>query len=120
MPDIKASIGSKSYTLACEFGQEDRLKLAASRIDAYAQSLLRQFKTLPEEQMLLMSALMLADDLLEAEEKILQYRQKEGEEFLQPRNKSAQDDDLELVMTNLLKTATLKLKNISHKIKQTG
>ena len=77
MPDIKISIGVRSFEVACQDGEEQYLQTAAEMLDAEATALTQQIGRIPESRMLLMAGLMLAartaateDRLRDAEEKL--------------------------------------------------
>lgn len=61
MAEVDFTIGHKSYTLACQEGEERLLKRAAAMLDAEAQQILSQAGRLPEPRLLLLTGLMLAD-----------------------------------------------------------
>ena len=61
MPDIKITIGGRSFEVACQEGEEHFLRAAASMLDAEASVLVSQISNLTESRMLLMAGLMLAD-----------------------------------------------------------
>lgn len=61
MPDVKITIGGRSFEVACQDGEEHFLESAAAMLDAEASVLTSQIAHLTESRMLLMSGLMLAD-----------------------------------------------------------
>lgn len=61
MAEVDFTIGHKSYTLACQEGEERLLKRAASLLDTEAQVILEQAGRMPEPRLLLLAGLMLAD-----------------------------------------------------------
>ncbi len=61
MPDVKITIGGRSFEVACQEGEEHFLESAAAMLDAEASVLVGQIAHLTESRMLLMSGLMLAD-----------------------------------------------------------
>lgn len=61
MPEITIRVGGRPYLVACQSGEEKFLESAAELLDAEATALLRQIGKLPENRMLLMAGLMLAD-----------------------------------------------------------
>ncbi len=61
MPEVDISIGGRSFTVACQDGEEHFLKSAAQLLDNEATTLMDQIGRLPEARMLLMAGLMLAD-----------------------------------------------------------
>ncbi|WP_114964548.1 cell division protein ZapA [Alkalilacustris brevis] len=61
MAEQTITIGGKEFNVACQEGEEHFLQTAAKMLDAEAQVLLSQIGRMPENRMLLMAALMLAD-----------------------------------------------------------
>lgn len=61
MPTVEFSIGHKSYELSCQEGEERLLKRAAGMLDAEARAILDQAGRMPEQRLLLLAGLMLAD-----------------------------------------------------------
>ena len=79
MARVNVEIGKRPFDVACEPGQEGFLTAAAALLDAEATELSAQIGRLPEQRMLLMAGLMLADkmatlklQLAQAEEKLAQ------------------------------------------------
>ncbi|EMD84254.1 cell division protein ZapA [Pacificimonas flava] len=64
MGQVRVDVGGRSYPLACKDGEEDLIDRLAKTVDAKAQQLQTQLGHLPEVRMLLMSAIMVADDLI--------------------------------------------------------
>lgn len=69
MAEVDFTIGNKSYTLACQEGEERLLKRAAAMLDAEAQQILSQAGRMPEPRLLLLAGLMLADRTSSLEDK---------------------------------------------------
>ncbi|MHA1127834.1 MAG: cell division protein ZapA [Alphaproteobacteria bacterium] len=67
MPEVIVEIGSRSYGVACNDGEESQLLEAAKLLDVEAQTLLSQIGRVPEVRMLLMAGLMLSDRFKEME-----------------------------------------------------
>ncbi|MDR0808001.1 MAG: cell division protein ZapA [Gemmobacter sp.] len=61
MPELQIEIGGRSFTVACQVGEEHFLRSAAAMLDAEAQPLMGQLGRMAEGRMLLMTGLMLAD-----------------------------------------------------------
>lgn len=70
MPDMTIEIGGKSFTVACQDGEESFLKSAADLLDREAQVLMSTGARLTQDRMLLMAGLMLADKTISAEEEL--------------------------------------------------
>ncbi|SFG20035.1 cell division protein ZapA [Palleronia marisminoris] len=70
MPDERITIGGRDYDVACQPGEEQYLQSAARYLDTEAQQLVDQIGRLPEQRMLLMAGLMLADKTAGLEEQL--------------------------------------------------
>ena len=76
MTELEISIGGRIFSVACETEEQEKVKRAAALINEEADSIQTQLGRLPEAKMLLLSALMIADRLVdvESDSKILQER----------------------------------------------
>ena len=63
MPELSLNIGDRTFTVACQDGEEVHLKTAASFLDAEAKVVNQSVGRVPESRMLLMAGLMLADKM---------------------------------------------------------
>ncbi len=72
MAEITITIGGKTFDVACQDGEERYLKAAAALLDAEAETLRAQIGRLPENRMLLMAGLMLADKTAAIHDRIAQ------------------------------------------------
>ncbi|SPF75809.1 hypothetical protein ALP8811_00803 [Aliiroseovarius pelagivivens] len=70
MPNVTITIGSRSFEVACQEGEEHFLKSAAAMLDTEAAVLVSQISNLTESRLLLMSGLMLADKTAGMEDKV--------------------------------------------------
>ncbi|MEM8537818.1 MAG: cell division protein ZapA [Pseudomonadota bacterium] len=70
MPQVEVKIGGRGFVVACQDGEEHFLRSAAGMLDAEAQQLADQLGRVPEERMLLMAGLMLADKTASLEDKV--------------------------------------------------
>jgi cell division protein ZapA len=71
MPEVRISVGGREFDVACQNGEEHYLRAAAQLLDAEATSLINQIGRVPENQMLLMAALMLADKAAGLEDQLV-------------------------------------------------
>lgn len=76
MPDVTITIGSRTFDVACQEGEEHFLTAAARLLDNEASVLVEQMSHLTESRMLLMAGLMLADKTAGMEDKVKQSDQK--------------------------------------------
>ena len=87
MTELEISIGGRIFSVACESEEMEKVKRAAALINEEADSIQTQLGRLPEAKMLLLSALMIADRLVdvESDSKILQEK---SEVFSNIKNKN--------------------------------
>jgi cell division protein ZapA len=65
MAQVTIVVNGHSYVIGCEDGQERRLAERASEVDAQVRQLAKDVGQLGETRLMLMSALVMADDLAE-------------------------------------------------------
>jgi cell division protein ZapA len=70
MPDLNIIVGDRSFTVACQAGEEPFLQAAAQMLDAEAGPLQAKVGRLPEVRMVLMAGLMLADKMASVQEEL--------------------------------------------------
>lgn len=70
MPEITIQIGGRDFDVVCKQGEEAFLKSAAVIFDVEAQSLTGALGRIPENRMLLMAGLMLADKTANLEDQL--------------------------------------------------
>ncbi len=75
MPEVTVDVAGRSYRLGCGPDEEEHLTGLAVVLDTEARSLLRQFGQMSEGRLLVMTALMVADRLADAEDKTYQTEQ---------------------------------------------
>ena len=67
MTEVDLIIGGRSFVVACEDDEQEKVKQAAELINVEAAELQAQLGRLPESKMLLLSALMIADRVIDLE-----------------------------------------------------
>ncbi len=67
MPEVNVKIGGRDFLMHCEAGEEPHLQAAAKLLDTEAETLQAQLGRVPENRMLLMAGLMLADRFKETD-----------------------------------------------------
>ena len=71
MGQIQVVMNGRSYRLACGDGEEARLQSLASMVKVKVDELALQFGQVGEDRLFLMSALLIADELLDARERLI-------------------------------------------------
>lgn len=70
MPEVTITIGGRDFEVACREGEEHFLASAASMLDEEARTLQDNIGRVPENKMLLMAGLMLADRTAALDEQV--------------------------------------------------
>ena len=68
MGQISITLNNRTYRLACNDGEEPRLKLLAADVKSRVETLAREFGQSADERILLMAAVLLADELMDLRE----------------------------------------------------
>lgn len=79
MPEVQIEIGGRSFDVACQDGEEHYLHAAARMLDEEASVLAAQIGRIPEERMLLMAGLMLADKTASVQDKLSELEDRMAE-----------------------------------------
>jgi cell division protein ZapA len=74
MPQVTVAVNGRSYTIACEAGEEDRVRQLGRSIDAKVVGFAKDAPQAGEARLLVMAALLLADELSEARETLRRAR----------------------------------------------
>lgn len=78
MPDIALAINGTTYTVACDPGQEERIRQLAQYLDGKVGEFVRRLGQAGEARLLLLAGLVLADELAEATEALRHERARPG------------------------------------------
>src|ERR1700750_306064 len=62
MPLVNVMVNNRAYTIACDDGEEGHLKELAAHVDAKAREVLESVGQVGDARMLLMAALLIADE----------------------------------------------------------
>ena len=87
MTELEISIGGRIFSVACDNEEQEKVKEAASLINEEADAIQSQLGRLPESKMLLLSALMIADRLVDVETESKVFKEK-SEDVLDLKNKN--------------------------------
>ena len=93
MPNLKIEIGGYIFQIACEDGEEGSLKAAAQLLDSEASKLTTGSTKIPENKMLLMLSLIMADESLNVS-KVLTPAQKKDVVISSAVDKNIIDSEL--------------------------
>ena len=86
MTELEISIGGRIFSVACDNEEQEKVREAAALINEEADAIQSTLGRLPESKMLLLSALMIADRLVDLESESKIFREK-SEDLLEVKNK---------------------------------
>ena len=87
MTELEISIGGRIFSVACDSEEQEKVKEAAALINEEADTIQSQLGRLPESKMLLLSALMIADRLVDVETESKVFKEK-SEDLVDLKNKN--------------------------------
>ena len=111
MTELEISIGGRIFSVACDNEEQDKVKEAASLINEEADAIQSQLGRLPESKMKLLSALMVADRLVDMESESKLFKEK-SEDLLDLKNKYKELEN----QRSLIENDYQKLENLVERI----
>jgi len=70
MAQVQITLNGRTYRLSCEDGEQDRFEEISEYVSAKVEEVIDEFGQIGQERILLMTALMLTDELIDACEEI--------------------------------------------------
>jgi len=119
MAQVNATIAGRQFRLACEDGQEEHLNSLAKDIDTRIIDLRRKFGEIGDTRLTVMAALMVADDLTEANRRIRRLEEEiqvlqDARHVSSDRAKAASD-----AVVGAFNSAAERIEGITKKLNQT-
>ena len=65
MAQVDISINGKTYRMACDEGQENRIRDLSTMVDAHVKDLVQQVGQVGDTRLLVMASLLVADELMD-------------------------------------------------------
>ncbi len=116
MSEVTVDVAGRSYRLGCGADEEEHLTGLAVMLDTEARTLLRQFGQMSEGRLLLMTALMVADRLAEAEDKTYQTEQRlaQSEKLAESRGQPSDmfSSEREAELTNRINALVAQIESL--------
>jgi cell division protein ZapA len=115
MPEVTVEVAGRSYRLGCGEGEEQHLIALAARVDGEAARL-NELGQMPEGRLMLMSALMLADRLSEAEQAAAAAERRAAEAERQASDAEAIDPAREVEIAASLDALAARIEALAERI----
>ncbi len=116
MAQVAVTVNERTYEVTCEDGQEEHVAYLSEFVDKRVQELVERLGQVGEARLLLMSALLAADDLADAYEQIEKLR--DELEQAEAKAKEATGEVAEAV-ESVITAAAHRLENIAEGLEKT-
>ena len=74
MAEVTVTLNGRTYRLECDDGEEEHLLALSGQVGERLDAIQKQFGQVGDDRLLLMTALMIADDLSEANKKLAELK----------------------------------------------
>jgi cell division protein ZapA len=116
MPLVNIMVNQRAYTIACDEGEEEHLRILGAHVDSKVRHLLESVGQVGESRLMLMAALLIADDYLDAEAQ-LEKRMKQVGDLSGTRDQmSSRLADAEGIAVAALETAAKRVEDIAARL----
>jgi cell division protein ZapA len=112
MPLVNVMVNARAYTIACDDGEEEHLKMLASHVDQKVKELLGSVGQVSDQRLLLMAALLIADDNHDLAERLDAQARQTGE-LAQSEAEASQSG---IDACEVLESAAKKLEDIAARL----
>ena len=116
MPLVNVMVNSRAYTIACDDGEEEHLKELAAHVDAKAREVLASVGQVGDTRMLLMAALLIADEHHELAAKVTAGAQAVSVSTGEKQSLHLRVEKAESHAADVLESAAKKLEDIAARL----
>lgn len=116
MPLVNVMVNSRAYTIACDDGEEEHLKALGADVDAKVRELLGAVGQVGEQRLILMAALLLADEVHAAETQLETVRKELAAEKATRQELSGRVEASESMAADALESAVRRIEGIATKL----
>jgi len=118
MPLVNVMVNNRAYTIACDDGEEDHLRSLAGHVDVKVKELLASVGQVGDQRLLLMAALLIADEHHEAANQLHLRTQELGELVGNHESVTEMLAKSEGVAADALEAASQRLSDIAGRLAQ--
>jgi cell division protein ZapA len=117
MPLVNVMVNGRAYTIACDDGEEEHLKALADEVDSKVRELLGSVGQVGDQRLILMAALLLADELHAATAQLETARTELAAAKAAQTEASGRTEHAESLAANVLENAVKRIEDIAAKLK---
>ena len=117
MPLVNVMVNSRAYAIACDEGEQEKLKVLAAHVDSKVSELLSSVGQVGDQKLLLMAAVLIADELFEARGKLDGHAKQVGELSTAQAELSGRASQSQQIAADALESAANRLESIVEKLK---
>jgi cell division protein ZapA len=117
MPLVNVMVNSRAYTIACDEGEEAHLKELAGYVDSKVRELSSTVGQVGDQKLVLMAAVLITDELLEARSRLDAHAKRAGELSQAQAALDARSEESEQTAAAALEDAALRLEQMVAKLK---
>jgi cell division protein ZapA len=117
MPLVNVMVNGRAYTIACDEGEEEHLKALAGEVDSKVAELLGSVGQVGDQRLILMSALLLADELHVATAQLEAAKQELAAAKAAQAEASDRMEHSESLAADVLENAVKRIEDIAAKLK---
>ena len=118
MPLVNVIVNNRPYAIACEEGEEEHLKSLAAHVDSKVRELIEGVGQVGDQRLMLMAAVLIAEELFEAREKLDSQSKKAGDLASAQERTSAERERSEENAVVALEQAARRIENIAARLGQ--
>ena len=116
MPLVNVMVNSRAYTIACDEGEEAHLKELAAHVDEKAREVLGAVGQVGDARMMLMAALLIADEHHDLAAKVAAGTQAQTEGSAERKSLHLQVEQAEGAAADVLESAAKRLEDIAARL----
>lgn len=117
MPLVNVMVNSRAYTIACDEGEEEHLRELAGEVDHKVAELLGSVGQVGDQRLILMSALLLADELHVARVQLDAARRDLAAEKGAREELGGRAEKSETIAADILENAVKRIEDIAARLK---
>ena len=116
MPLVNVMVNNRAYTIACDEGEEEHLKELAAHVDEKAREVLASVGQVGDTRMLLMAALLMADEHHDLTAKVAGGQEAQSASSGEKQNLHLRAEQAESHAADVLESAAKRLEDIAARL----